>query len=221
MNFYPFHMGDYASHTGHLDPMEDLAYRRMLDAYYLREKPLPGSVDAVAKIIRMRDHTDVVRAVLDEFFEPSEEGYRHVRCDQEIAHMQDKQAKAKAAAQRSLEVRAQRPLQRPLNGRSATNTNTNTNTKEEDKSSSSADKSAPKAKASKFCPESFRLTDDLKAWASENVPGLDWVSETEKFRDWEFKQPRSDWAKVWRLWMRKAHESRSGGGQSGNQGSFV
>ena len=45
MNYYPFHLGDYAAHTAHLEPMEDLAYRRMLDAYYLREAPLPRAVD--------------------------------------------------------------------------------------------------------------------------------------------------------------------------------
>jgi hypothetical protein len=30
LNFYDFHIGDYASRTGHLEPMEDLAYRRLL-----------------------------------------------------------------------------------------------------------------------------------------------------------------------------------------------
>lgn len=38
MNYFPFHVGDYAAHTAHLEPLEDLAYRRMLDAYYLRAK---------------------------------------------------------------------------------------------------------------------------------------------------------------------------------------
>ena len=40
MNYYPFHIGDYASHTRHLTLMEDLAYRRLLDLYYLHERPL-------------------------------------------------------------------------------------------------------------------------------------------------------------------------------------
>jgi len=44
MNYYPFHVGDYAAHTAHLEPMEDLAYRRMLDVYYLREEPLQPSL---------------------------------------------------------------------------------------------------------------------------------------------------------------------------------
>ena len=37
MNYYPFHLGDYAARTAHLEPMEDLAYRRLLDLYYLGE----------------------------------------------------------------------------------------------------------------------------------------------------------------------------------------
>ena len=39
MHFYSFNIGDYASHTRHLTPMEDLAYRRLLDIYYLHEQP--------------------------------------------------------------------------------------------------------------------------------------------------------------------------------------
>ena len=35
MNYYPFHVGDYIAHTAHLHPLEDIAYRRMLDLYYM------------------------------------------------------------------------------------------------------------------------------------------------------------------------------------------
>ncbi len=44
MNYYPFHLGDYAAHTKHLGLLEDLAYRRMIDLYYTTEKPLPNAV---------------------------------------------------------------------------------------------------------------------------------------------------------------------------------
>jgi uncharacterized protein YdaU (DUF1376 family) len=112
MNYYPFHLGDYASHTGHLDPMEDLAYRRMLDAYYLREGQLPADVTEIARLIRLRDHAATIRDVLNEFFEQTPEGWRHVRCDEEILRMQDKQAKARASAHASVNARkakAQQP----------------------------------------------------------------------------------------------------------------
>ncbi len=98
MNYYPFHLGDYAAHTGHLEPMEDLAYRRMIDAYYLRECPLPSDVSEVARLIRMRANVDEVGTVLAEFFVLDEEGWRHFRCDEEIERMQDKQAASEQRA---------------------------------------------------------------------------------------------------------------------------
>jgi uncharacterized protein YdaU (DUF1376 family) len=112
MNYYPFHLGDYASHTGHLDPMEDLAYRRMLDAYYLREGQLPKDVTEIARLVRLRDDAATIRDVLNEFFEQTPEGWRHVRCDEEILKMRDKQAKARASAYASVNARkakAQQP----------------------------------------------------------------------------------------------------------------
>ena len=39
MHYYSFNIGDYASHTRHLTAIEDLAYRRLLDLYYLHEQP--------------------------------------------------------------------------------------------------------------------------------------------------------------------------------------
>ena len=105
MNYYPFHVGDYASHTGHLDPMEDLAYRRLLDAYYLREAPLPADIEQTARLIRMRNNDMEVEAVLNEFFLLTDTGWNHARCDEEIAKMQDKQAKARASAQASVNAR--------------------------------------------------------------------------------------------------------------------
>lgn len=105
MNYYPFHVGDYAAHTAHLEPMEDLAYRRMLDAYYLREEPLPAEPADVSRLIRMRQNMAEVEAVLREFFTLSSDGWRHSRCDEEIERMQEKQAKARAAATASVSAR--------------------------------------------------------------------------------------------------------------------
>lgn len=105
MNYYPFHLGDYAAHTAHLEPLEDLAYRRMLDAYYLREAPLPADPAEVARLIRLRQNMAEVEAVLREFFMLTDEGWSHARCDEEIERMQDKQAKARASAAASVNAR--------------------------------------------------------------------------------------------------------------------
>lgn len=116
MNFYPFHLGDYAAHTGHLEPMEDLAYRRMLDVYYLQEGPLPADVDAVARLVKLRRNRAEVEAVLREFFALTDDGWRHSRCDAELAKMQDKRAKAQASAAASVNARRTKAPQ-PPNGR--------------------------------------------------------------------------------------------------------
>ena len=98
MNYFPFHLGDYAAHTAHLEPMEDLAYRRLLDLYYLREGPLPTDIQTTAKLIRMRSMAADVEAVLREFFVSTEAGWRHARCDFEITEMCRRQQVAKDKA---------------------------------------------------------------------------------------------------------------------------
>lgn len=105
MNYFPFHIGDYASHTSHLDPMEDLTYRRLIDIYYMREGPLPTDVQATAKLVRMKVMIDVVKTVLNEFFERTEAGWVHLRCEKELEHMRDKRAKAQASAAISVSKR--------------------------------------------------------------------------------------------------------------------
>ena len=102
MNYYPFHLGDYTAHTSHLELLEDLAYRRLLDLYYLKEELIPRDIQETARLIRMKAHTEDVETVLREFFKETESGWRHSRCDEEIAHMQDKQEKAKASAAASV-----------------------------------------------------------------------------------------------------------------------
>jgi uncharacterized protein YdaU (DUF1376 family) len=97
VNFYPFHIGDYAVHTRHLTLMEDLAYRRLLDLYYTREKPLPNDEQEVARLIGMREQVAEVNGVLAEFFDNCGDGWFHDRCDIEIAKMHAKQQNARAS----------------------------------------------------------------------------------------------------------------------------
>lgn len=98
VNFYPFHIGDYVSHTRHLSLLEDLAYRRLIDQYYLQEQALPESVEKCAKLIMMRDHLDEVSAVLEEFFELTDAGWISTRCDKEIVGMRKRQEIAREKA---------------------------------------------------------------------------------------------------------------------------
>jgi len=98
MHYYQFHIGDYASHTRHLTAFEDLAYRRLLDAYYLQESPLNVGITAVSRQINMREHEVEVEAVLREFFELTESGWVNRRADLEIAKYQEFIAAGKRGA---------------------------------------------------------------------------------------------------------------------------
>lgn len=99
LHYYLFNIGDYQSHTGHLDESEDLAYRRMLDWCYLHEKPLPADIAEVARLIRMRSHTESIANVLREFFDLTESGWWSDRVQREIQAVHAKSEKAKASAQ--------------------------------------------------------------------------------------------------------------------------
>jgi len=86
MIWYKFHLGDYITHTMHLSDAEDLAYRRLLDLYYMSERPIPLDTESVSRKIRL--DLDITESVLKEFFERTDEGYRNHRCDVEITKYQ-------------------------------------------------------------------------------------------------------------------------------------
>jgi uncharacterized protein YdaU (DUF1376 family) len=100
MHYYQFNLGDYARDTQHLDDMEDLAYRRMLDLYYLKEKPLPRSKEQIARLIRMRSHTESIANVLQEFFVCEKDGYHNTGADKVLEKIYSKSFKAKKAAEK-------------------------------------------------------------------------------------------------------------------------
>ena len=110
MHYYQFNIGDYASHTRNLSLLEDLAYRRLLDEYYLHEQPLNPSVALVARHIGMQGHEDEVKFVLETFFEPTDFGWVSNRANQEIEHFRAKSEQAsragKASAARRLGIRS-------------------------------------------------------------------------------------------------------------------
>lgn len=100
MNFYAFHIGDYASATRHLSWVEDAAYRRLLDVYYTREAPLPLELRQVYRLViaSTDEQREAVDTILAEFFTLADDGWRHSRCDAEISRAQEKRLKAAQSA---------------------------------------------------------------------------------------------------------------------------
>jgi uncharacterized protein YdaU (DUF1376 family) len=124
--WYKFHIGDYLTHTVHLSDAEDLAYRRLLDLYYMSEKKIPLDTESVARKIRL--DLDITESVLGEFFEKTETGYFNMRCDVEITRY-NKQVETN----RSLGKRGGRPKKtesepKPKRKLTPTDTETDINT---------------------------------------------------------------------------------------------
>ena len=107
MHFYSFNIGDYISHTKHLSDLEDLAYRRLLDLYYLHERTLNEDVATVARKINMKDNVPEVRVVLEEFFILEVgKGWTNPRADEEIEKYQSKVQSAIRAGKASALARS-------------------------------------------------------------------------------------------------------------------
>jgi len=125
MHYYTFNIGDYASHTKGLSLLEDLAYRRLLDAYYLAERPLNGCSTDVARSLGMRDNATEVEYVLKTFFAQDDGGaWVNDRADREIKHFQQKSEAASRAGKASAERRfndRSTDVQQSFNERQLTN----------------------------------------------------------------------------------------------------
>lgn len=94
MHYYGFHPAKFNHETKHLDDMQELVYRRLIDEYMTSEQPLTTDFDKLAW--RMRCKTDemkqALQIVLDEFFVikklkatgDKEPMYHHERMDKEL-----------------------------------------------------------------------------------------------------------------------------------------
>lgn len=101
MNYVELHIGDYDKDTAHLSACEDGIYGRLIRRYYNTEAPLPADVRAVQRLARAhsKEERQAVADLLEEFFTPSPEGWRHKRCDQEIERFRGKREKARQSAE--------------------------------------------------------------------------------------------------------------------------
>ena len=100
MHYYEHNIGDYRKDTSHLSLLEHGIYRQLIDTYYLSESPLTKDLDKLMRTHSIRSAEEMLSFsnVLNDFFELTEEGYIHKRCDQIIAEYHGKSEKARASA---------------------------------------------------------------------------------------------------------------------------
>jgi uncharacterized protein YdaU (DUF1376 family) len=209
MNYYPFHLGDYATHAGHLDPVEDCAYRRLIDLYMLTEQALPLDVDLLARKIRMKDYVAAVRDVLNEFFMQTDDAWTHSRCDREIAAFRRASDNASKAGKASALSRKATTVERPLNDCSTTVQPTKSQeprAKSQEKERESATDAADAALRSRAIaiPDDFPSEAEL-AWCDAERPDLSAGTVAVAFRDYHLAHGSTmkSWPAAWRTWVRK------------------
>lgn len=235
MNYYPFHIGDYASATRHLSWDEDMAYRRLMDAYYTREAPIPKDPRQVYRLVSAatQEQREAVDVVLAEFFEDTPEGWRNSRCDAEIHSAALKREKASQSAHARWRNATAKPTQSDGNANASPETceriaetcegnapNPNPNTSisiEIDSGASAPAAPEPKkqAKRATGMPPDFYPNETGVSYAEGRRLSL--YAELEKFRNFHGARGTTfkDWQAAWRTWCDKAVEfGRSGSNQA-------
>ena len=231
MHFYKFHIGDYMSHTRHLSLLEDLAYRRLLDFYFLHEQPIKHR-DA-ARQIGMREHEEDVLTVLNEFFLSTDDGFVNPRANKEIeeykahqgtsaygAFIRDNQS-LKSVVQKDVYIqhftngtldtyiRTLRTQDVPIMSTSSTHDATNNH-----KPLTINHKPIKENKRGSRLPQDWFLTKAMGDWATQERPDLDVRQVAEQFKDYWVSQAgqkgvKLDWDATWRNWVRNTKVVKS------------
>ena len=224
MHFYKFHIGDYMSHTRHLSLLEDLAYRRLLDFYFLHEQPIKHR-DA-ARQIGMREHEEDVLTVLNEFFLSTDNGFVNPRANKEIeeykahqgtsaygAFIRDNQS-LKSVVQKDVYIqhftngtldtyiKTLRTQDVPIMSTSSIHNATNNH-----KPLTINHKPIKENKRGSRLPQDWFLTKAMGDWAAQERPDLDVRQVADQFKDYWVAQAgqkgvKLDWDATWRNWVR-------------------
>ena len=176
--------------------MEDLAYRRLLDFYFLHEQPIKHR--DIARQIGMREHEEDVMTVLNEFFISTEDGFVSPRADKEIKQYKEfAEAGKRGAAKR---------WGTPPNGEAISPPNATPIATNNHKPITTNHIKEKQQRGSRLTQD-WVLTNPMDEWAKQERPDLDVRQVVEQFKDYWISQPgqkgvKLDWDATWRNWVR-------------------
>ena len=197
MHYYSFHIGDYMSHTRHLSLMEDLAYRRLLDFYFLHEQPIKHR--DVARQIGMKEHEEDVLTVLNEFFLSTPEGFVNPRADKEITQYKEFSAAGKRGAAKRWGTPPNGEANSPPNATPIATNNHKPLTNNQDKKT-----------LGKRLANDFHFPKEWEEFCQQTRPELHPTQTFDKFKDYWIAQAgqkgvKLDWFATWRNWVRNTN----------------
>ena len=176
--------------------MEDLAYRRLLDFYFLHEQPIKHR--DIARQIGMREHEEDVMTVLNEFFISTADGFVSPRADKEIKQYKEFAEAGKRGAAKRWGTPPNGEAISPPNATPIATINhkpiTNNHIKE-------------KQQRGSRLAQDWVLSKSMGDWATQERPDLDVRQVAEQFKDYWFAQAgqkgvKLDWDATWRNWVR-------------------
>jgi uncharacterized protein YdaU (DUF1376 family) len=237
--YFCFFPSDYIAATVHLGWYEDLAYRRLLDRYYLNRAPIPNDRALIMRLVRASEPEQqaAVDVVLAEFFELKADGWHQKKADQELAYLLQKSKSARDAANsrwnKIKELDDANAMRTQCDGNAPTPhpTHTSTSLTPNPKSSliGSSDlntvltlpdvkKRTSGGQRATRLPKDWRLPKSWGVWALQENPALTETSVrkiADEFRDyWIAKSgpnaTKLDWEATWRNWIRKIDKPVNG-----------
>jgi uncharacterized protein YdaU (DUF1376 family) len=81
MHYYQFNIGDWVLVTSHLSLEEEAVYLRLINHYLNTEEPISTETQWVIRRLRLNTES-VVNSVLSEFFELTDKGWSHKKCEE-------------------------------------------------------------------------------------------------------------------------------------------
>jgi len=219
--WYAFYPKDYEQKTAHLTIMQDGAYRRLLDRYYMSGQPLPANAGLLHRVCRAFDAEEraAIDFVLGEFFTLTEHGYVQDRVEEELRKAEDlSETRRNAANSRYANAGTKAPA-------NAEQKHTQSQSQsQESPSLRSGDDQLGRRKSRRSLPEGFPFEADrqwsLDYWLKKGRADLCNLldEEADKFRDHHNGKltTSADWSGSWRTWARNtmkfsngAHNGRS------------
>jgi len=192
MHYYQKNIGDYRRDTMNLSLLEHGVYMTLIDHYTLNEEPI--SLDHLDVCWTIGARTDnektAVCLILSKFFIKTDEGYKHKRCDEEIAQYK---LRVETARENGKKGGRPKPNNNPTLTQPLTNHKPITNNQEP-----LTNKDFEKFYA-KY-PNKVKKERALKAWLKHN-PDIDVVlkaleyqaSNDRRFREKEFTPHPASW----------------------------
>lgn len=84
MHYYKLNIADWNLSTAHLNPECEAIYFRLVNHYYDTETLIPLETQSVFNRLRLTGCEEIALGILGEFFELTDNGWKHKRCDIEL-----------------------------------------------------------------------------------------------------------------------------------------